>query len=235
MEQKNFGTQQSALPAPRLSADAELERLEHLIGVLDDCGCRGIPDAIAQSLDGLEGLKLAAAAMTIVLTDYGGTTPSKTCCAIADELPDLFAAFGQERVLGLCEEIQQAELPGQSVLFQEMFNSFNDLYFEGRLPDYKILVVYDVRYWETQRCGNRPSFPPSAYASAFIDFPARQILIRFLANSSFGFTMPPILVHQMAHVATDGGHGENWIAEMTRLKRLGAPMDECDFGPCRDL
>ena len=139
MEQKNFATQHSALPAPRLSADAELERLEHLIGVLDDCVCKGIPDAIAQSLDGLEGLKRAAAAMTIVLTDYGGTTPSKTCRTIADELPDLFAAFGQERVLALCEEIQQSELPGQSALFQEMFDFFNDLYFEGRLPHYKIL------------------------------------------------------------------------------------------------
>jgi hypothetical protein len=235
MEQKNFAMQHNALPAPWLSVDTELERLEHLIGVLDDCGCRGIPDAIAQSLDGLEGLKLAAAAMTIVLTDYGGTTPSKTCKTIADELPDLFVAFGQERVLALCEEIQQSELPGQSALFQKMFDSFNDLYLEGRLPYYKILVVYDVRYWETQHCGNPPSFSPSAYVSAFIDFPAWQIFIRFLANSSFGFTMPPILVHQMAHVATDVGHGENWIAEMTRLRRLGAPMDKWDFGPCRDL
>jgi hypothetical protein len=235
MEQKDFETQSSTAPTSRLNADAELKLLENLIGVLDDCGCSGIPDAIAQSLDGLEGLERAVAAMTIVRTDYGGTTAWDTCRAIADELPDLFAAFGRGRVLALCEQIQQADLPGQSALFQEMFDSFNGQYFEGCLPDYKIRVVYDVCYWETQRCRSPSSFPPNAYASAFIDYPARQIFIRFLANSSFGLTMPPILVHQMAHVATDGGHGENWIAEMIRLRHLGAPMDDCDFGPCRDL
>jgi hypothetical protein len=32
------------------------------------------------------------------------------------------------------------------------------------------------------------------------------------------------LIHEMAHAATDGGHGDNWQVEMARPKRLGAPV-----------
>jgi hypothetical protein len=41
--------------------------------------------------------------------------------------------------------------------------------------------------------------------------------------------MPGVLLHEMAHAASDGDHGENWQSEMARLKQLGAPVDENDF------
>ncbi len=34
-----------------------------------------------------------------------------------------------------------------------MFQEFNIQYFAGSLPDYKIVVVCDVWFWETERWG----------------------------------------------------------------------------------
>ena len=107
-----------------------------------------------------------------------------------------------------------------------MFQQFNIRYFAGRLRAYKILVVYDVWYWETKRCGYPPCFPPACEAVGFIDFAGRQILIRFLGYHTCGFTMAESLTHEMAHAATDGDHGPNWRTEMARLKGLGAPVND---------
>jgi hypothetical protein len=164
--------------------------------------------------------------MTIVLTDYGGTTPQDTCAAIAKELPDLYAAFGEERILAACEEIQNPEIPEQSALFQEMYRTFNNQYFAGRLPEYRVLVVYDVWFWETQRCSYSPVYSPAAEATGFIDFEGRRILVRFRPHFKCGGSMPGTLLHEMAHAATDGGHGDTWENEMARLKLLGAPVDD---------
>jgi hypothetical protein len=122
---------------------------------------------------------------------------------------------------GCLEEIQHSEIPEQSALFQRMFQQFNRRYFAGRLPDYKVLVVYDVWYWETKRCGYPPSFPPACEAVGFIDFAGRQIFIRFLGYHTRGFTMAESLTHEMTHAATDGDHRANWRTEMARLKGLG--------------
>lgn len=204
----------------------QLERLEQLLTILhNDLRWDQLPASVQQSLNGLEGLKRLAAALTILLTDYGGTTPGMTCGEIAKAFPDLYDEFGEDRVRAVCEEIQRSEIPEQSALFQEMFQTFNRQYFAARLPDYRILVVYDVWYWETQRCCYPPCFPPAAEAHGFIDFAGRQILIRFLAG---GVTMPQTLIHEMAHAATDGDHGDNWKDEMSLLKLLGAPT-EVDF------
>jgi hypothetical protein len=91
--------------------------------------------------------------MTILVIDYGGTTPLGTCEVIAEAAPSLYRAWGFRRVLAACEEIQRSEIPRQSRLYQRMFQKFNIRYFAGRLPDYKIRVVYDVWYWGTERCG----------------------------------------------------------------------------------
>jgi hypothetical protein len=201
----------------------ELERLKQLLTILhSDLHWDQLPASVHQSLNGLEGLQRLVAALTILLTDYGGTTPGVTCGEIAEAFPDLYEEFGEDRVRALCEEIQRSEIPAQSALFQEMFQTFNRQYFAGRLPDYRILVVYDVWYWETERCGYPPFFPPAAEAHGFIDFDGRQIFIRFLAGV---LTMPQTLIHEMAHAATDGDHGDNWKGEMSRLKLLGAPTE----------
>jgi hypothetical protein len=137
-------------------------------------------------------------------------------------------------VIAVCEEIQRAEIPEQSALYQRKFQRFNVRYFAGRLPDYKIRVVYDAWYWETKRLGY-PEDPPFYDSIGFIDFPGRQILIRFFCQHetvrSTGCTMPECLIHEMGHAATDGDHGANWLAEMKRLKGLGAPVSKSDLLP----
>ena len=110
-----------------------------------------------------------------------------------------------------------------------MYRQFNTQYFGGRLPDYKILVVYDVWYWETERCGYPPCDPSVPDADGFIDFSGRQIFIRFLAHQTTCPAMEEVLLHEMAHAATDGEHGDNWQAEMARLKDLGAPVNDDDI------
>jgi hypothetical protein len=181
---------------------------------------------VQQTLNGLEGLKLVVAAMTILLTDYGGTSPEEMCALIAEEVPDLYAVFGEQRVLAVCEDIQHAEIPEQSAVFQEMYRTFNTQYFGGRLPEYRVLVVYDVWYWETQRYGYSPVYPPAADAFGIIDFEGRRILVRFRPHFTSDGSMPGTLLHEMAHAATDGGHGDAWENEMARLKLLGAPVDD---------
>ena len=99
-----------------------------------------------------------------------------------------------------------------------MYRQFNTQYFGGRLPDYKILVVYDVWYWETERCGYPPCDPSVPDADGFIDFSGRQIFIRFLAHQTTCPAMEEILLHEMAHAATSGEHDAKWLEEMERLK-----------------
>jgi hypothetical protein len=182
MEQKTFRAKSNSTPCDRAAAGTETGRIEDLIRILVHQGCSGIPPHVRRSLHGLDGPRRIAAAMTIVLTDYGGTTPEETCEAIAEDLADLYAEFGEDRVLAICEEIQHSEIPEQSALYQEMFRAFNSQYFAGQLSEYTILVVYDVWFWETECLGVSPVHPPLAGASGFIDFEGRRILLRFLPH-----------------------------------------------------
>jgi hypothetical protein len=211
---------------PSGDRDCNTDRLEKLKEVPDILRHNSNPDTrpipVQETLNGLEGLESLASAMTILLLDSGGTAPEFTCDAIAEEAPDLYEEFGEQRVLALCSEIQYSEIPEQSALFQGMFQTFNTQFFAGRLPYYRVLVVYDVWYWETERLRLPPCFPPAYGAHGFIDFAGRHILIRFLAE---GVTMLQTLIHEMAHAATDGGHGDKWKGEMLRLKLLGAPTE----------
>jgi hypothetical protein len=50
-------------------------------------------------------------------------------------------------------------------------------------------------------------------------------LISFLPHFRCG-SMPETLLHEMAHAATDGDHGDTWKNEMARLKLLGAPVED---------
>ena len=118
--------------------------------------------------------------------------------------PDLYREFGYSRVVAVCEEIQYSEIPEQSRVLQELFEAFNRQYFAGRLPEYKILVVYDVWYWQTERCGYRPAFRPFFETPGFVDFPGRQIFIRYLARYTRLMTMQQSLIREMADAATNG-------------------------------
>src|SRR5262245_15275849 len=97
--------QSTADATVRRCGAAEIKRLKRLVRVLDE-GCCQFPARARFSQKTLNDLKCIAAAMTIVLTDYGGTTPSGTCEVIAEEAPSLYRAWGLPRVLAACEEIQ---------------------------------------------------------------------------------------------------------------------------------
>ena len=191
-----------------------------------------LPSSIKETLTGLTGLRRLAAAITIQLTDYGGTNPGATYDEMTEIAPDLCAEFQKEFVVALCKVIQESEIPEQSVYCQRLFDFFNHQYFEGRLPDYRVRVVYDVWFWEIYRCGNTPVFPPNCDASGFTDFRGKQMFIRFLALAwSGGVTMPGLLLYEMAYAAYAATGGEDtgwWQSEMARLKGLGAPVDGSD-------
>src|SRR5262249_4545742 len=184
----------------------QVETVKQLLYTLYAHPCEQLSGQLQEQLMASDGLHLLAAAMTILIIDCGGTAPPYTIEAIADVAPSLYRACGPERVLAACEAIQNSEIPEQSALFHDMFRQLNSQYFAGRLPDYKILVVYDVWYWETERCGYPPLSPPVCDATGFIDFVGRQIFIRFLAHHTSGCTMQEILIHEMAHAATSGEH-----------------------------
>jgi hypothetical protein len=206
----------------------EVEELKSLVQTLDQFNYE-LPASVQQSLTGTDGLRRLAAAMTIMLTDNGGTFASATGHLVRNVAFHMCVPFGTYRVNAVCDEIQCSEIPAQSAAFQEMFGTFNNRYFSGRLPDYKILVVYDVRYWAIERCGYPRGVPFSAEASSFVDLPARQIFIRYLAHYTRGQRMEEALIRQMAHAATDGDHGDAWKAEMKRVTELGAPVSSTDL------
>jgi hypothetical protein len=232
MEQKNLTGLPPSLSPSGFDGSAgsdDVERLKQLINSLEECSWGELPHAVQQSLHGLEGLRRLVGAITILLIDYGGATPWGTCDSVEETAPELYREFGYSSVLALCEENQHSEIPDQSAVFQDLFERFNLQYFAGSLTDYKILVVYDVWYWETERCGYPAGFPPAFEASGFIDFSARQIFIRYLAHHPCGSAMEETLIHEMAHAATGGDHGLAWKAEMARLKQLGAPVSRVVF------
>ena len=210
-----------------LSEPGELEKLTKLVLRLSRNGRGELPTPVRRSLGGEIGLKRLVTAMTILRTDHGETSPAATCTAISVAAPDLYDGFGTETVRALCEQIQHAEVAEQSVLFQEKFQLFNVQYFRGRLPEYRIHVVFDVLFWETERCGYSLPFPAPVSPLGFIDFKQQQIFIRFRTPSADS-TMPGTLIHEMARAATDGGHNDNWIREIARLEAAGAPVDSDD-------
>jgi len=102
---------------------------------------------------------------------------------------------------------------GSSVL-QRAYEDFNDRYFGGKLPRYRVEVVDRVS---------------SARESGEVNRRAKLIRIqRNLLN-----VMRETLIHEMAHVRTNDFHGPRWKAEVQRLLQLGAPIspDELSRAP----
>jgi hypothetical protein len=170
------------------------------------------------TIEAFERLERLAKDLTGELVYEFGTTPQKTCEIIADNAPDLWAAFGPKFVLGLVEKIQYSELPAESARLQETFRTLNRKYFDGKIPGYVICAVYDVNYWE----GSKSTEP----CSGFIDFDRRLITIGY-SGQGLG---PSYLLHFMIHAANpewpkmDCQHQE-FLAEEKRLRALGAPVD----------
>jgi hypothetical protein len=154
----------------------------------------------------------------VELMDCGGTNPDATCECITEEEPDLFNALGHERVRALCEELHRSEDLGQSEWYGARFYQFNKQYFDGRLVDYRIRVVYDVRFWI-----NEPEDKPQ---SSYTDLVGRQILQP--VTQAGHESMEIQLIHHMAHAATGttADDDNRWLEEMARLKAAGAPVEQ---------
>jgi len=89
----------------------------------------------------------------------------------------------------------------------QLFQKFNNEYFDGRLPRYRI-VINDCALGPHGLCRKKE----------------REI---HLAASLSGKELDKTLLHEMAHAAVPrAGHGKAWSAEMRRLANLGAPTDE---------
>jgi hypothetical protein len=87
--------------------------------------------------------------------------------------------------------------------FQALFNQFNDRYFSGRLPSYRICVVDRIT---------------KKGESGWHYVRTKRIKIRF-ANHEL---MTETLLHEMAHAASNDFHGPLWKKVMRRLQELGA-------------
>jgi hypothetical protein len=61
-----------------------------------------------------------------------------------------------------------------------------------------------------------------AVFDGLIRFEEQCIYIRYTNNES----MEHAIIHEIAHAATNGDHGEEWLNEMVRLKNAGAPIPD---------
>jgi hypothetical protein len=179
----------SALPdhssVAALSNPDEIEEVRRLLKLL--CDTRDeLPADVQRSLRGAKGMLRLYVAMTEMVESETGfccTWPEFLSCQIAEVAPHLYAEFGGDRIVALGRELQQAEFPDQSEKLQEMFQAFNAKYFSGRLPEYRILAVYDVADWQRELLDD----PGCVHAvTGFIDFSGRTIVIGVVRGWSQG-------------------------------------------------
>jgi hypothetical protein len=87
-----------------------------------------------------------------------------------------------------------------------LFFDFNEQYWGGRLPGYRIRCVDTITRQE---------------ASGFCDRQRKLIRINRRLRDADAISC---LLHEMAHAATTDGHGMRWKAEMIRLREAGTPL-----------
>lgn len=90
---------------------------------------------------------------------------------------------------------------------QELFDTYNQQYFGGRLPPYRIVssILNDD-------------------STCRLDGECRKETLEIhLRTALQDSDVPIVLLHEMAHAASRSGHGKQWLAEMLRLAELGAP------------
>jgi hypothetical protein len=90
---------------------------------------------------------------------------------------------------------------------QAFFETYNQRFFGGRLPAYRIVLTDRGPGFRGLWCKKE-----------------REIHLRM---SLQGMDLRRTLLHEMAHASVRrGGHGKVWLAEMLRLAELGAPTRE---------
>ncbi len=98
--------------------------------------------------------------------------------------------------------------------YQALFDEFNQRYFGGKLPRYRIQVVDCISLEEGDEI-------PLDYEGENIRH-RRLILLKRMVKAD----MISTLLHEMAHTATDDAHTKRWGKEIERLCRAGAPISE---------
>ena len=94
---------------------------------------------------------------------------------------------------------------------RRLLGKYNRFYWNSALPDYSVSLSKEFK---GARCEKAQ----------------RTILINAdIYESDSELTAD--LLHEMAHAATNIGHGKLWKGEMDRIKNLGAPVSELDFQP----
>lgn len=113
----------------------------------------------------------------------------------------------------LCDEIQRSEVLDLSTQFQQLFHEFNLQYFAGRLPNYKVRVVYDIAEW---------AGPDGDFGALATHQPElRRIFIRVTDR------LPPmatVLLAEMACLISDC-NPDRYREETRRLRKAGAPIE----------
>jgi len=135
--------------------------------------------------------------------------PTDTVVVIRVELdeavkPNYRAAKGKK----LMQTIEDgAEVTQQQC--QELFEAYNQRFFGGRLPTYRIVLSDRFVAGPKGLCRKKE----------------REI---HLGTGLRGTDLPRLLLHEMAHAAfvARAGHGKQWLAEMLRLAEMGAPTRE---------
>ena len=114
-----------------------------------------------------------------------------------------------------------------SARYQQLFHDFNDRYFAGRLPDYRVRVV---RQMSCQHQGSLHHFDGECRRRERAITLAGQTVLGGARLTHTEEDMRQILIHEMAHAATNDYHGLKWRGEMRRLAQLGAPVQADDLG-----
>ncbi len=139
--------------------------------------------------------------------------------AVCDGRPELEKRYGWDHIQALAGFLLAAEIRPASARFQSLFDYWNDGFFSNRLPRYCVRVVFDIHTFADE------PVPEIGACSGLIRFAERCIYIRHEEERM----MQGMLVHEMAHAATNGEHDEPWNAEMRRLSQAGAPALDFDF------
>lgn len=98
---------------------------------------------------------------------------------------------------------------------QRLFHKLNRQYFNGQLPEYRVVVSDEFGLGSHGLCRKEE----------------REIHV---GTSLRGKELTKALLHEMAHAAVPKrGHGKAWSAEMERLAKMGAPTRK-DFEAYQD-
>jgi hypothetical protein len=141
---------------------------------------------------------------------------------ISDSERELCDIVGWKRVKRLIWDVHHSQSLSESSDYTLTFYRFNDQYFGGRLEFYSVRAVFDTDSWAGKSHNDQHR--------SHIDLANKEIILTISYSDTH--SMESELLHLTAHIAVgttaddDGG----WLAEMERLRKLGAPVFKLDAG-----